>query len=283
MKRNPREFITIIIADLIIALFAFWLARYFGDLPRWYWLTLSALGWVAVGTLSGKLRFREYKRIRYAVMGIVGVDIITGIAFYLLYKWYVPGYEYDHSILLASLLIIGLELILYYVFRTFVYRKIPFFYEEPSLSEVVERGIPDGLDLSVEIWNQDIETLTTLIKEGENVEGVINKLQSTPLSKDTYLLDTTSPEVVLTEKVKAPTFVVYLQALNDVRHLNKLLAYTNYSLQDGGYIACHCATTAARKERILKQTPIGINYFILFSDYCWHRVVPKLAISKGFY
>ena len=65
-----REMI-ILVFDLFISLFAFWFARYFGDLPRWYWLVLSAVIWVILGGLSRKLQFDSYKRIRYALLGIL--------------------------------------------------------------------------------------------------------------------------------------------------------------------------------------------------------------------
>ena len=42
MKSFSRREVVIALCDFLIALFAFWFARYFGDLPRWYWLVLSA-------------------------------------------------------------------------------------------------------------------------------------------------------------------------------------------------------------------------------------------------
>ena len=141
-----RRHTVIIFLDLFISLFSFWLARYFGDLPRWYWLVLSAVIWVALGIVSRKLQFGSYKRIRYAVSGIFALDILSGLFLYTLYRHCVPGYEYDNSIILATGIIIVLEWGLYYSVRKLVYRKIPYFYEEPLLDDVTEVGINTGME-----------------------------------------------------------------------------------------------------------------------------------------
>ena len=130
MSSVSRRKLLIIWFDLLIALSAFWLARYFGDMPRWYWLVLSAVIWVVLGGASRKLQFGAYKRIRYAFLGIFALDILSGLFLYTLYRHCVPGYEYDYSIILATGIIMVLEWALYCAVRRLVYRKIPFFYEE---------------------------------------------------------------------------------------------------------------------------------------------------------
>ena len=52
MSSAFRRNFLILWSDLLIALSAFWLARYFGDMPRWYWLVLSAVVWVVLGGVS---------------------------------------------------------------------------------------------------------------------------------------------------------------------------------------------------------------------------------------
>ena len=78
MSSAFRRNFLILWSDLLIALSAFWLARYFGDMPRWYWLVLSAVVWVVLGGVSRKLQFGAYKRIRYAFLGIFERGLGTG-------------------------------------------------------------------------------------------------------------------------------------------------------------------------------------------------------------
>ena len=278
-----RERILIIFFDLLLSLFSFWLARYFGDLPRWHWLVLSAVLWVVIGELSGKLRYGEYKKARYACLGIITVDAISGILLCFFYKQFVPGYAYDYSILMASALVLVGEIALYFFIRKIYYRKIPYFYEESILPEIVEEGLPHPLELQREVWNTDISLLINQLRSAKRIKDVIRSLPDIHFSGHTSLIDSIDPESVLQSKIESPTFIVMLHALNDVRYLNTLLSYSNYCLRNGGYIACHCVTMTHRKQKIMKQNPIGINYLIIGLDYLWHRVIARGPYTKSIY
>lgn len=279
-----REMI-IIIFDLLISLFAFWFARYFGDLPRWYWLVLSAVVWVLLGGLSRKLQFDSYKRIRYALLGILMMDVFSGAFLYYFYRHFIPGYEYDYSILLATGIIILLEWALYYSIRQLVYRKIPFFYEEPLPDDAAEAGVNPKSTLTDVAKNEDIDRLLSITREAGSCRRIISQIKekTDAFSRRSILLDTSNPEDILAHKTQLPQSIIHLCSLNKVRNLNTLFSYTNYCLADGGCIACHCTTAALRKEKIMKQIPVGINYLLVFLDYCWHRVLPKLSLTKNFY
>lgn len=285
MASSFRRETVIILADLLISLFAFWVARYFGDLPRWYWLVLAAGIWVLLGGVSGKLQFGAYKRIRYALLGIGMLDILSGLFLYFLYRYYVPGYAYDHSILLATGLIIVLEWGLYYAVRKLVYRKIPFFYEEPSLEDATEPGLNGKTGLSGQIRSADIDTFLKISTEKKNGREVTRWIKGHPglFADDTVLLDSCDSESILAHKTKSPALIIHLCPLNRIRYLNTFLSYSNYCLESGGCVICHCTTSGIRREKIMKQNPEGINYILYFLDYCWHRIIPKLPFTGSFY
>jgi lipopolysaccharide/colanic/teichoic acid biosynthesis glycosyltransferase len=102
-------------------------------------------------------------------------------------------------------------------------------------------------------------------------------------SENVVLFDSTNPEDVLAIKAKSPDWIVHLCSLNKIRHLNTFFADTNDCLDIGGYVFCHCTTSGTRKERILKQNLAGVNYILYILDYCWHRMAPKLALTKNLY
>jgi lipopolysaccharide/colanic/teichoic acid biosynthesis glycosyltransferase len=285
MSSPTRRERIIILLDLVIALFAFWFARYFGHLPKWYWLVLSAVLWVVVGGISGKLRFDSYKRMRYALLGVFILDVLTGSFLYFFYKSCVPGYAYDYSILLATGMIILLEWGLYGSIRKFVYRKIPFFYEEPVLNGTFEAGINGASGSKEKVNCKDLDRLLKVIKEKKNIREVEQWVKGHPglFAKQTIVLDSTHPESILAHKTKSPQLIVLFSSLNKIRHINTFFSYSNYCLDNGGYIACHCTTAGIRKKKILKQNPIGINCMIYFLDYCWHRVASKLSFTKSLY
>ena len=285
MSPEFRGKIIIIGFDFFIALFAFWFARYFGSLPRWYWLVLSAVIWVVLGLVSRKLQFGSYKKVRYALLGIFVLDILSGLLLYFFYHYCITGYEYDHSILLAAGIIVLLEWALYGVLRKFVYRKIPYFYEEPLLDGVTETELNHQSGLAGDAKSEDIDRLLQIIKEKKNSTEVVEAINRHPdvFAADTILIDSSDPESVLAHKTKYPSLIVHTCSLNRIRHLNTFLSYSNYCLDTGKYIFCHCTTARVHKEKILKQNPPGVNYLLYFLDYCWHRMFSKLSLTKDFY
>lgn len=285
MTSVVRREIFIIVSDLFISLFAFWFARYFGDLPRWYWLVLSAVIWVILGDLSRKLQFGSYKRLRYALMGILLIGMVSGVLLYYLYKYCVPGYEYDYSILLATGLIIVMEWGLYYSIRRLVYRKIPFFYEPPSLVDVTEAGLNKKTESDVRSQNEDIGKLLEAIEDNGSAEAVMQWMREHRdlFRENVVLLESSNPEAILTHKTKSPALIIHNCSLNGIRYLNTFLSYSNYCLDKDGCLFCHCTTSGARKEKIMKQNPPGFNYIVYWGDYCWHRIMAKLNLTKRFY
>lgn len=80
-----------------------------------------------------------------------------------------------------------------------------------------------------------------------------------------------------------PKMIVQKRALNKVRHLNTLLNRSNETLDDGGYIWCHCRTAVLKRKLMMQRYPWGINYIIFTMHFLWHRVMPKLRLTKWFY
>ena len=284
MNKFNREQIVIIIFDLLLALFCFWIVRYFVDLPRWYWLVLSAVIWVAIGVVSGKLKFREYKRIRYAYSGIILIGLLSCFFIYKTYKLFVPGYEYDNSIVYASGVIIIVECLLYLSIRNIVFKKIPYLYEPPVITDSEERKhIKNDFDVVAYEIDNDIQNLISTVECDTYGDEMLELFASKNKSSNIILLDSTNPESILSHKTKLPKIVLASRTLNDIEHCNTFFSYINYSLADNGYLVCQCETTSIRKERMCKSTPIGIRQIFLFFDYIFNRVFPKLTITKGIY
>ncbi len=283
MSIKNRETVIILSLDLLLSLFSFWFARYFGGLPRWYWLALSAVLWVIVGALSGKLKYKDYKRIRYACIGITAVDVICTVILYWTYRKFVPGYEYDYSIILAGILLITCEIVLYLFIRRIYYRKIPFLYEEQNRSGYAEKGVGKPLDLKKEVWNQDMPVLMEKIRTCDNTTDVIDDFRNTFQSNRTIITDTLSPDSCLNIGTQFPTFIVLSNSLNGATHLNQLLSHVNESLPNGGYIACHCQTIRLRKQWLMSQNPIGVNHLITALDSFWHNIIGRFILTKHLY
>ena len=157
MIRLTRHKILILVSDFVIALFAFGILYQFGKLPYWYYPVLSALLWVILGVISQKLRFSYYKRMWYAWMGIFLQTVFAGFLIFLLYRLIIPGWQYHYSMVTVLVITILLEVLLYALFRRFVYQKIPYFYEEPVLDDVQEKGVNPLEDKKEAPINGDVE------------------------------------------------------------------------------------------------------------------------------
>lgn len=285
MTSGLRRRFFIVLSDLLIALFAFWLARYFGDLPRWYWLVLSAVCWVLFGSVTRKLQFGLYKRIRTALFGIAVINVLTGVLLNGFYREFVPGYESDYSILLATALITVLEWLLYFTFRRFVYRKIPFYYEEPAYDGVTLHGLDEKTTFEDYHDNKNITWLIQLLNNDVTAPQMVEMIKRYSLKAPVknIFLESRDPESVVANKLKVPEMILHCCKLNEIKPVDTMLAFSNYCLEQGKFIFCHFTPLGIRRERIVRQSPPVINRIIYFFDYCWHRVASKLALTRGFY
>lgn len=282
-----RHKIFILLGDFFIAIFAFGLLYSLGILSYWYNWVASAVLWVILGFVSQKLQFHSYKRIRYAVVSIFLQTVLTGILFLMIYQFLIPGWKYHYSIIIVLLIILFLELYLYSIVRRFVYRKIPYFYEEPVLDDVEEKGVNPLEDKKKACLNKDVKRIISLIHEmSKKRENVINKIIESKdfFSEDTIFINSSNPEEVLRFKLNTHThLVIHLCSLNRVRHINTLLSYANYSMPKGGCVVCHCETSALHREKMLRQSPVVINKILYGIDFFWHRVCSKLSFTHGLY
>ena len=73
------------------------------------------------------------------------------------------------------------------------------------------------------------------------------------------------------------------RSLNTVRHLNTLLNRSNEVLEDGGYVWCHARTAVLKRRLILKKYPWGVGHLVFALHFMWHRVIPKLNLTKSLY
>ncbi len=71
--------------------------------------------------------------------------------------------------------------------------------------------------------------------------------------------------------------------LHRVRRLNTLLNKTNETMPHGDYLLCHTRTAALKRYLIMKSYPWGVNYMVFTLHFLWHRVMPKLRLTRGLY
>ena len=97
------------------------------------------------------------------------------------------------------------------------------------------------------------------------------------------LVDTDSSDEVLKLRSTRPHLIVQKRSLNLIRHLNTLLNRTNETLQEGGYLWCHTRTASLKRRLLMERYPWGVNYVAFTLHFLWHRVCPKMNLTKRLY
>lgn len=277
--------IFIVCLDLSIAFLALLLLNHLNAAPPLDWLFGTSVIWVVFGIASGKLKFGAYKKVKNALVGISVLDIIAGYLIYFAFSYSIPNYEQGTKLMLAVAGIMLLEFCLYFTMRTFVFYKIPFYYEDAPADEIAIPGTAKNGETTSQIQHDDIITVLDILEQEKNLKQVVEWINTHQglFSEKTIISESGNPERVLADKIRNPESIIHIYPLNKVKHLDTFLAYSNYTLDYGNEILCHFTPQRVRKERILRQSPLGINYMIYFGDYCWNRVAAKIPLTKKIY
>ena len=71
--------------------------------------------------------------------------------------------------------------------------------------------------------------------------------------------------------------------LNAIRYLNRYLRSANAKLKQDGYFVCGFDTSQKRRAQIFSHYPKFFAYVVYFFDFLWHRVCPKMGLTRRFY
>ena len=71
--------------------------------------------------------------------------------------------------------------------------------------------------------------------------------------------------------------------LNAIRYLNRYLRKANAKLKQDGFFVCSFDTAQKRRALIFDKHPYCIANIVYFFDFLWHRIAPKLLLTRRFY
>ncbi len=77
--------------------------------------------------------------------------------------------------------------------------------------------------------------------------------------------------------------IINLKRVNDLGYINKFFECINNHLHTGGRFFIAAETGLQRQKRILEKYPFFINWVVSFLDFVFHRVFPKLKLTRKFY
>ena len=126
------------------------------------------------------------------------------------------------------------------------------------------------------------DSVTREIQANRRIYNFI-KLYFDLSSKSNYVTSTTN-EINL-ERLSSSKFssIINLKKVNDIRYINKFFETVNTILPNSGLYLGKVITYPNRRAAILKKYPPVLNQIIIFLDYIFSRVLPKLPIAKNMY
>ena len=80
-----------------------------------------------------------------------------------------------------------------------------------------------------------------------------------------------------------PQLAFLSRPLHTVERLDEMLCVANEMLNDEGYLWCHSMTASLKRSLIEKRYPWGVRHVLIAWDYLWHRMCPKLKLTRGLY
>ena len=162
---------------------------------------------------------------------------------------------------------------------------LPFQYEPEIPDDYTERGVEKGAKMQdSNVTHPDVLRILTETKPLKLVDALfwIDAHQK-EFAFSTVIVDTDDGKKLSVYSDRRPKLFVEKRSLNAIRHLNTLLNKANETLENGGYLWCHCRTAALKRWTIMAKYPWGINYLVFVCHFLWHRVMPKLNLTKNFY
>ena len=80
-----------------------------------------------------------------------------------------------------------------------------------------------------------------------------------------------------------PRLIFITRPLHTIKLLDEYLAAANKHMAPGGILYCHTMTAALKRLLISQRYPWGISALVAAYEYLWHRVCPKLKLTKKLY
>jgi len=164
-------------------------------------------------------------------------------------------------------------------------KKLPFLFEDIIMDEKCEPSVSQGIKVedNCSVFPEQF------IKIYEATLGLGWKelkkwfVSHRDTFQDTIVVDGSHPDDISAAGVENPSLIVLLPRLNSILHLNTYLEAANRKLADNGCLLLHAQTSGARKARIYRCLPLGLNHVVYYFDYIWSRVFAKLHATRWFY
>ena len=160
-------------------------------------------------------------------------------------------------------------------------------FELDSNQSYTEKGTDRGAKLTeMGVDNTEVKEIldsTSHLSQKEWLRWVKDNKERHP-SMAIIPLSTFTPEALNYRlEGKHPKIVFFTRPLHTLQKLNECLYMANEMLDNGAYLCCHSMTARLKRKILEKKYPWGIRHVVVGSNYLWHRVCPKLRLTRKLY
>ena len=154
-----------------------------------------------------------------------------------------------------------------------------------ELNKYTERGVREGAKLDLnEVVLLDLPVILKAIN-GRKQDAVAEWLDkhADELHRTTAIIDTDKVEDIKKLEESKPAIIVNKRGISYIPNLDEFLNACNEALDDDGYLWCHTRTSALKRETLRNNTKGVRRQLWMMHYYIWHRIFPKLWLTKWFY
>ncbi|RUT79875.1 sugar transferase [Ancylomarina longa] len=130
------------------------------------------------------------------------------------------------------------------------------------------------------IFLNDFSDLTNRL--GKNGFEFISRYFSRYNSRHVFV-SSKSAEDIKRLSGKEYQLVISLEPINNLISINEFFEAVSNKLTNNGILICRFTPQYKIEEKILKTNPFPVNHFVYFTHFIFHRVFPKLSLTRNLY
>ena len=160
-------------------------------------------------------------------------------------------------------------------------------YEIPRADEYTEQGTEHGARLTVDDIDDPAVRATLgaahTLSYREWLRWLQEHRESMPTVAVLPLTSTTPESARYRIGNRKPRLTVVTRPLQTIEGLNEYLYTLNDLLDNNDLLLCHAMSARLKRELVMRRYPWGIAHGIAAWNYLWHRVCPKLRLTRNLY
>jgi len=285
-KKFIPRFLIFLFGDILLILVAFFIAHAFvtpktTSLFTFYkhpYIIFSAI-WICSSILSQK--YVITKPFKRWFVRVYFINLITLIAIIILFSLIGCGFSLYRITCLVFLtfLIESTFFYLYLLHRRITNdaSKIELFYKTFMTSSHKYKILNDPFEIID-------KRLKKIIIDGVGVNGFkfIDAHLAGHYSKSKFTSSISRSDLTIIQPNKFVN-IVNLKDINQFKKISQYFDLINAKIPIGGKFIGFFETYKGRKKRIFKKYPIGLKKLFYSLDILWHRICPKLELTRPFY